>query len=197
MSGRRGRAGSRGGHEQPVPGTPADLTPEADPASVARAILLRQLTLGPRSRAQLADTLARRGIPDDVAEAVLTRFEEVDLVDDTEFARQWVTTRHAGRGLARRALAHELRHLGIDDETAGQAVGEIGDDDELAAASDLVRRRMRAMSGDDPARRTRRLAGMLARKGYSSSMAMRAIRQCASDLPDGAADRWPDGPDLV
>ncbi len=179
--GRRRAASSRSGYDEPVPGTPADLTPDADPESVARAIVLRQLTVGPRTRAQLTDSLLRRGVPQDVGDRVLDRFEEVELVDDTEFARQWVVSRHTGRGLARRALAFELRHRGIDDETARAAVGEIGDDDELAAARALVRRRLPATSGDDPARRARRLAGMLARKGYSSGVAMRAIRDCVAE----------------
>ena len=142
--GGRRSSGSRGGHDEPVPGTPADLTPDADPVSVARAIVLRQLTAGPRSRAQLADVLARRGVADDVAEQVLDRFEEVQLVDDGEFARQWVSSRHVGRGLARRALTHELRHRGIDDETAREAVAAIDEDAELEAARDLVRRRLRS-----------------------------------------------------
>ncbi len=173
--------GSRGGHDQPVPGSTADLTPEADPYSVARAIALRQLTLAPRSRAQLADAMARRGVPDEVATAVLDRFEEVSLVDDEEFSRQWVRSRHTGRGLAPRALTYELRQRGIDDEVARGAVEEIGPEEELEAARELVRRRLPAMRGDDPARRTRRLVGMLARKGYGSGTAMRAIREVVGE----------------
>ena len=133
--------------------------------------------MGPRTRAQLADAMARRDVPDDVASAVLDRFEQVDLVDDEEFARQWVSSRHIGRGLARRALAYELRQRGVADDLVRDAVDEIGPDAELAAARELVRRRLPAMRADDPARRTRRLAGMLARKGYGSATAMRAIRE--------------------
>jgi regulatory protein len=156
---------------------------------VARAIALRQLTTAPRTRAQLADTLARRGVPDDVARAVLDRFEEVDLVDDEEFSRTWVRTRHSGRGLSRRALAHELRSRGVADETVRGAVDEIGPDQELAAARDLVRRRLPGMRGDEPPRRVRRLAGMLARKGYGSAVAMQAIREevTAAELDDQLA----------
>jgi len=190
--GRRYARGTRGGHDEPVPGSPADLAPDADPESVARSIVLRQLTAGPRSRAQLADALARRGVPDDVAGPVLDRFQEVDLVDDEEFARQWVQTRHLGRGLARRALSHELRRRGIDEETARGAVDQIDDEAELEAARALVRRRLPGTARDDPARRVRRLAGMLARKGYSSGVAMRAIRECVADEawvdPDGDVD---------
>src|SRR5512144_1291092 len=140
---RRERRGGFGpGHDEPVPGTAADLTPDADPESVARAIALRQLTAAPRTRAQLSDAMARRGVPDDVAEAVLDRFEEVRLVDDDDFARQWVQTRHAGRGLSRRALRHELRARGIDDEIVQEAVDQIDTEDELEAARQLVRRRL-------------------------------------------------------
>lgn len=181
MTDGRLRRGSGAGNDAPVPGVVADLTPDADPVSVARAIALRQLTIAPRTRAQLADALARRGVPDDIVQTLLDRFEEVDLVDDGEFSRMWVRSRHAGRGLSRRALAHELRQRGVAEETVREAVDEIGPDDELAAARDLVRRRLPGIRGDDPQRRTRRLAGMLARKGYGSGVAMRAIREEIDD----------------
>jgi regulatory protein len=173
LSARRGR---RRGPDGPTPGSAADLTPDADPQAVARTIVLRQLTAGPRTRAQLAAALARRDVPEEVAQAVLDRFEQVDLVDDEEFARQWVSTRHAGRGLARRALAHELRQRGVAEELVRDAVDGLDPQDELATARELVRRRAASMAGDEPARRTRRLAGMLARKGYGAEIAMQAIR---------------------
>jgi regulatory protein len=161
---------------------------DADPAAVARAIALRQLTAGPRTRAQLAAAMRRRGVPDDVAESVLDRFEDVALVDDQEFARQWVTTRHTGRGLARRALSYELRQRGVADDLVRGAVDELTPDDELAAARELVRRKARSMRTDDPSRRTRRLAGMLARKGYSGALAMQAIREELGDTDEYLAD---------
>lgn len=177
-----------------MPGTTADLTPDADPESVARSIALRQLAVAPRTRAQLGQALARRGVPEDVAEAVLDRFEQVQLVDDAEFSRQWVSSRHTGRGLARRALAHELRQRGVDDATVREAVDHLDDEAEFAAAIDIVRRRLPGMSADDPARLVRRLGGLLARKGYSQGVALRAVRQAISergedpDVPLGFAD---------
>jgi len=135
--------------------------------------------------------MARRDVPDAVAEAVLDRFEEVSLVDDEEYSRQWVRSRHVGRGLAPRALTYELRQRGVQEEVVREAVQEIGPDEELAAARELVRRRLPAMAGDDPARRTRRLAGMLARKGYGAEVAFRAIRETTRDFDieaDASAD---------
>jgi regulatory protein len=160
---------------------------------VARNIALRQLTTAPRTRAQLADAMSRRGVPEDVAERVLDRFEDVRLVDDAEFARQWVETRHTGRGLARRALSHELRQRGVADETLREAVDVIGDEAELEAARALVRRRWSSVRGDEPGRRMRRLAGMLARKGYGSAVAYRAIRDVADEAGDGVVDAGVEG----
>ena len=164
--------------------------PEADPESVARAIVLRRLTMAPRTRAQLADDLKSREVPDEVAERVLDRFSAVGLVDDEAFAQAWVRSRHTGRGLARRALTHELRHRGVDDETVAEAVEAISPDDEWAAASDLVARRLSASRGLPTEARMRRLAGMLARKGYSGGMSMAVIREALaaetrSESPNG------------
>jgi len=189
----RRRPAARSGPDAPTPGSPADLTPEADPEEVARAIALRQLTAAPKTRAQLLEAMARRGVPDDVAERVLDRFEEVRLVDDDEFARMWVSSRHAGRGLSKRALAHELTQRGVDVETVEEAVAVVDADAELDAARMLVRRRWPAMRGDDPARRTRRLLGMLARKGYGAGVAMQAIREVAGDAAGDAAPEEGDG----
>jgi regulatory protein len=159
-------------------------TVAADPTAAAKSVVLRQLTMGPRTRAQLRQAMARKDIPEEVANAVLDRFEQVDLIDDKEFSRQWVQSRHLGRGLARRALAHELRQRGVDVETVKDAVDEVSPDDELSAARELVRRKAAGMRNDDPQRRIRRLAGMLARKGYGGGVAMQAIREELADLAD-------------
>jgi regulatory protein len=158
----------------------------ADPTAAAKSIVLRQLTMGPRTRAQLRAAMSRKDIPEEVATSVLDRFEEVALVDDQEFARQWVQSRHLGRGLAPRALAYELRQRGVADETVKEAVEELTPDDELVAARELVRRKAASMRNDDPQRRIRRLAGMLARKGYGGGVAMQAIREELADLAEEA-----------
>ena len=176
-----GRAAARGarvaGPDGPTPGSAADQALEADPEAVARAIVLRKLTAAPRTRAQLAGELASRNVPDDVATGVLDRFTEVGLVDDAAFAALWVRSRHVGRGLSRRALAHELRAKGVDDGTARAAVARVDDDDERAAAAATVARRLPATRTQPREVRVRRLAGMLARKGYASGVAMVAVRE--------------------
>ncbi len=190
--GRRRSARSRRGYG-PVPGTPADDTPDADPASVARAIALRKLTAAPRTRVQLADALAQRGVPNDVADATLDRFEDLGLVDDAEFARQWARSRQMGRGLARRALAYELRQRGVDDDLVKEALDDPELGDELETARELVRRRLapgRSRLSDpiERERQARRAFGMLARKGYGGGVAARAVREALRELANPADD---------
>ncbi|GAA4626024.1 hypothetical protein GCM10023196_032550 [Actinoallomurus vinaceus] len=191
----RSREGAAPGRfpEGPTPGSAAAQGPPADPEAVAREICLRQLSFAPKTRAQLADALRRKGVPDDVAERVLSRYSEVGLIDDAAFARAWVESRHAGRGLARRALAAELRQRGVADETVSEAMEELGPEQEEAAARELVARRLPGTRGLDPVKRTRRLMGMLARKGYSGGLAYRVVREAleaegADDLPDLSFD---------
>ncbi|MER7691315.1 recombination regulator RecX [Streptomyces sp. NPDC097610] len=155
--------------------------PPADPAERARAICLRLLTGTPRTRKQLADALRKREIPDDVADEVLSRFEEVGLINDGAFADAWVESRHHGRGLARRALARELRTKGVDSTLIDEAVGQLDSEQEEATARELVARKLRSTRGLDRDKRLRRLAGMLARKGYSEGMALRVVRQALEE----------------
>lgn len=172
----------------PPPADPVADGPEADPESVARKILLDQLTGQARSRHELADKLRGKNVPDDVATRLLDRFEEVGLVDDDAFARAWVASRQPGKGLARRALAQELRRKGIDDEVAREALDEIDPHDEEVAARALVRKKLRTLARVDDATATRRLVGMLARKGYPSGMAFAVVRDeiaaAGRDVPD-------------
>ncbi|MFD6286407.1 recombination regulator RecX [Streptomyces sp. NPDC060205] len=152
-----------------------------DPAEQARAICLRLLTGTARTRKQLADALHKREIPDDVADEVLSRFEEVGLINDSAFAEAWVESRHHGKGLARRALAQELRTKGVDPTLIDEAVAQLDSDQEEETARALVERKLRSTRGLDRDKRIRRLAGMLARKGYSQGTALRVVRQALAE----------------
>lgn len=173
--------------ELPLPGDslPPDAAAtaaDADPESVARKILLDQLTGQARSRAELEKKLATKGVPSEVARRVLDRFEEVGLVDDAAFAQEWVRSRHESRGLARRALAVELRRKGISDDVARQALESVDADDELEAARDLAQRRASRLRGLDKMTATRRLAGHLARKGYGPHIVSAVVRDVVGEL---------------
>jgi len=143
----------------------------------AHAVCLRLLTVRARTRAELAGQLAKRGYPDDVAEAVLDRLAAVGLIDDEDFAAQWVRSRqqHAGKG--KRALAAELRTKGVDGDVIAAALDGIDAGAERVRAEQLVERKLRreTLTDGDDAKVMRRLVGMLARRGYGQSMAVAVV----------------------
>lgn len=198
-SGRRGFDSRRSGRRSVGAAGDGPLNPDVagdaledgngDPESAARGICLRALTGAPKTRSQLADLLEQRGIPEDAAQTVLDRFTEVGLIDDAAIARAWVSSRQAGRGLARRALSAELRAKGVEPEVAAEAVEAIDDDDERTAARRLVDRKVAAMRRLDRATATRRLMGMLARKGYNGGLAAAVVREALdADAVDSDSD---------
>jgi regulatory protein len=161
---------------------------DEDPEARARQVCLTLLTLAPRTRAQLTVALRKKGIPDEVADQVLARFEDVGLIDDAAFARSWVESRHYSRGLAGRALSSELKQRGVAPDEIRAALDEqLSPDAELTAARRLVERRIPGTRGLPADQRTRRLAGMLARKGYSPGLAYRVIREALEAEGESAA----------
>jgi regulatory protein len=147
------------------------------PEAEGMAMCLRLLTAAPRSRAQLEQVMRRRGVPPQAAEAVLGRLTRARLIDDPTFARMWVESRHHARGLARRALGAELRQRGVSENDVRGAVAELSAEQEEMAARRLVTARLAATRGRPPAVRTRRLMGVLARKGYPPGLAYRIVRE--------------------
>lgn len=145
------------------------------PAAEAQGICLRLLTARPRSRAELADALRRRGISEEVGEPVLDRLGEVGLVNDAVFAESVVHSGHRHRGLGKWALSTELRRRGVPDEIVNEAVSTVRAEDEEQRARELVRRKLRSSTARDPGTLARRLVGMLARKGYSEGLALRVV----------------------
>lgn len=170
------------------PPDPKATDEDADPYAVARAVVLRLLTGAPKSRSELEKALRRKGCPDDVATEVLDRYEEVGLVDDEAYAQTFVRSKQAGRGLARRALSHELRKKGVDEELAQSVLEEIDPADERARAHELVEKKLRSMHGLERAVQTRRLAGMLARKGYGPEVARVVINEALDAQPEHQRD---------
>ncbi|WP_296147302.1 MULTISPECIES: recombination regulator RecX [unclassified Pseudonocardia] len=185
---RRRRSGERSRRSGPP-------EPPADPVAEAKTICLRQLEVRSRTRQELAQTLRRKGIPDDAADQVLERFGEVGLIDDKAFADQWVRSRHTYSGLGRRAIAVELRRKGVDSEAAGEALAEIDDASEEARARALVDRKLRTRSGVPDEAMARRLLGMLARKGYPAGIAYRVVKEAVAEHAAELADQIPDGDD--
>lgn len=168
----------------------ADRTPAAW-RNLGREICLRLLTVEPRTRAQLADAMHRRGVPEDAAEDVLSKLSDARLIDDAAFAKAWVESRHHARGLSVRNLQQELRQRGVDADDIDTAVETLDPEQETETARRLTERKLAATRGQPATTRVRKVAGLLARKGYPPGLAFRLIRE-AMEAEGAEFDDFPD-----
>ncbi len=146
--------------------------------------MLRKLAAQARTRHELARALAARQVPEDVAQSVLERFEAVGLVDDATFARDWVESRQQRRHLSKSALRRELQTKGVDRDHIDAAVSHVDGGDETAAAQALAEKKLRTVVGLPREVQYRRLAGALARRGFSGSITASVL----GPLLDASAD---------
>jgi regulatory protein len=152
----------------------------------AREVCLRLLTVRSRSRAELAAALQRRGVAEPVAVAVIDRLAGAGLVDDAAYAAQRVQVGRGRRSLGRRALVADLRRRGIEDDVVSAAVGDPDPELEYDAARLLATARLPRLRGLPVEAQTRRLAGLLTRKGYPAAVVRRVVSEAVDHR---AADR--------
>lgn len=164
------------------PDEPSEVA-EGDPVAVAREIALRQLTVRQRTRAELAQAMARRKVPQEAAQQILDRFTEVGLLDDAAFARDWVAA-GGRRQRGRRVLAAELAGKGVPDELIEAALEQRSADDDLDAARELARRRLPSLAALDRQVRHRRLCGLLQRRGFSWGVIAQVSREVLDETED-------------
>lgn len=149
---------------------------------------LRLLGVRARSRAELRGRLQDKDFPETEVDSVMERLERAGLLDDADFADQWVRSRHLHSGKGRTALRHELRQKGVTDTVIEQAVSQVDDDAERERAAELLRRKTARLRAEDVSEResrdkhTRRLVAMLARRGYAPSLAFDLVKAELSDL---------------
>lgn len=154
---------------------------ETDPYTRAKTIVYNQLAYSAKTRGQLRKKLQAEGFEAELIEPLLDKFEAAKLIDDAEYAQTFVAQKSRTKKLSRAALRRELAERGVRGEEAENALAQRTDEQEREDAAELVRKKLHpGMDLSDRAEKdkvTRRLLGMLARRGYSSSVSMSVIRE--------------------
>ncbi len=143
----------------------------------AKNVLLHQLSRSMKTEYQLRQVLAKREIPQEVADSVILRFTESQLIDDGAFARAFVASRIACGGKSRATIRRELKQRGVADELANQALEGLNREAEAELALNLARKRLNALAHYDREVRYRRLQGFLARRGFDSEIIRRTLSE--------------------
>jgi regulatory protein len=147
----------------------------------ARNIVLKLLERGPKSSAELAAALEKHEIPAEIIKHVISRFSEVELINDQAYAQQVVDASRRTKGLARSMVKRKLADKGLDQEIINQVAADISDEDELAVATELAIKRFGQLGKLDPDVRNRRLVGFLQRRGFGSGVVFAAIREAEAN----------------
>ena len=133
---------------------------------------------------EIEQKLLRIGYRPCTVEMVIYKLQKENLLDDADFARQWVEAR-SGHKLGRQRIALELRRKGLSADEAEAAMETIDDDAQLEGAIALVEKALpRAKAGEDPRKTASRITAMLARRGYGYDVARQAIERVMEGLED-------------
>lgn len=149
----------------------------ADNYDQAKHAAIRLLEFRPRSKRELADRLRQKGFDPSTIEAVSRRLSEAKLIDDEAFAtslvEQRMRTASRGSGAIQRDLAkHGISKDAINTLSVSHNIGAADADQALQFARKVANR----LRGLDKITYTRRLSGVLLRRGYPMSAVRAAVQ---------------------
>ncbi|CCI83161.1 regulatory protein RecX [Corynebacterium otitidis] len=163
--------------------------------SRVREQALRLLDQRARSRVELRRRLLAKDEPEELVDDVLDRLEAAGLIDDGEFARQWVRQRAQRRGKSRLALDRELRDKGVSEAVRSDALEELSRAEEDDIARALARKKAASIKSEpegyqERVKQLRRIVGVLARRGFPESaalpIAVEALDERLAEIADEA-----------
>lgn len=138
-----------------------------------------------RTRRELAVRLRSRGWPEEVVAEVLDRLENVGLIDDGRFARQWIDERLRSRPVGLSLLRRELRQKGIDAEIVEAALEEREDgEEETDRAFEALRRQSHRYARLDRDAAHRRMVAFLGRRGFGPHVIYHVVHRVLDEMKE-------------
>ncbi len=145
----------------------------------AKKTAMNMLAMRDHSCAELREKLGKREIPAPVIDELIAKLEKSRLLDDAEFAQRYVRAHRERRKLSRTALKRELNKKGISPDIIAGVVEDVDDEEELARQ--VAEKKAASSRGLDYDVRQRRILGMLARRGFSSTVCLKVTREVLAD----------------
>lgn len=164
-----------------IPAPEVELPPLSEEGHKAAKAALRLLKVRARSRHELRRRLEDKEFEPQHVDEAMERVEAWNLLDDADFAQQWVIERAVSKGATRARLRQELAHKGVGEQDIAAALSEVSAEDERARAHELIATRLRRHESADLSDREnrlkvkRRLVAFLQRRGYSPGVAVAVV----------------------
>jgi regulatory protein len=160
----------------------AELTAQdAREAVYSQAIKL--LNYRDRTEAEMRRSLKNDDVPEEVIDEVLERLRRAGLINDENFAQNWIENRNEFRPRSRRALTYELKARGVDREAVEHALEQINDD-ELAYQAAL--KQSRKYSGLPWPEFRQKMYAFLARRGFSYETSVPVVKRVWDEILENA-----------
>ncbi len=138
---------------------------------------LRYAAMRMRSSWEMEQYLKRKGAPPALADKVINKLTNIDLLDDQKFARAWVANRRLLRPTSKRKLQQELRAKHVSDEVIELALLQ-EDGNELDSLREIVaKKRNLPKYQADPVK----LMQYLARQGFNYDDIKAALKGIPED----------------
>jgi len=146
----------------------------------AREVALNLLSYRSRSEKEISEKLKKKGFSPENIEEVIADLKRVNLLDDYEFACQWIKNRLKNRPRGLTLLSQELLKKGIKREIIDEASEEFyPEDQEVEIASELIRKREKRYKGLDKKIARKRMSGFLLRRGFSYEVVKEVLEEFA------------------
>jgi len=170
----------------------------AEEVHKATEAALTLLEVRARSRREIENRLAQKGYETEIVNQVLEKLIRLEVIDDAQFAAQWVEARSrvgGSRPLGKRRLAQELLGKGVTKDQIAEAVESITDEQELQLARDAARKKVRLVPREVGALQAeqRKLIGFLGRRGFGWEIIQQVLRETFTGQEDAA--QWEDSED--
>ena len=176
-----------------------DALRHADVRQRATEAAVRYLGMRPRSTHEIRDHLHRKGYSPETVETAVGGLTERGYLDDLAFARWWAENRAQFQPRGPYLIRQELRRKGVPSATIDETLAEQAETvDTDAQALALARTKLRSFHKNslEPDVITRRLSGLLARRGYGYNIVrtvLKTLRDNGELNSDIAMDAIEDG----
>jgi regulatory protein len=156
----------------------AELQPPQDPAARLQRALdaaYRYLSRRDRTVVEVRRHLETQRCEPDAIDEALDALAQAGYLDDERYARTFAEDRRSLDAWGPDRITRKLTQIGISPELIEAALSDRSSEDELEAAIELLRQKLRYPPEDDRGRE--RALGLLARRGYALELAYDAVRR--------------------
>jgi regulatory protein len=125
-----------------------------------------------RSKKEITNYLASKGIQEEVAKKVLDDFEKTDLVDDNRFALSWIKNRTKFNPKGNFALKMELRDRGVDENEIENLLQSVDEKENARKALEKAIKKYGKKSSSK-----KKILEYLKRRGFELQTALEVINE--------------------